>query len=147
MKEINTELEIMASSEDVWQVLTDFPNFGKWNPVIIQIDGEAKLKTKLEIHLRTRSGKSRIYRPIITKIEPNYELRWVGKSHFPGIFNGERIFTIDSLGEKHVRFFHREIFTGIGAYLTGDRLDRDVRQTLNQMNVALKRHVEQLSQR
>jgi hypothetical protein len=147
LKEINTELEIMASSEDVWQVLTDFPNFGKWNPVIIQIDGEAKLKTKLEIHLRTRSGKSRIYRPIITKIEPNYELRWVGKSHFPGIFNGERIFTIDSLGEKHVRFFHREIFTGIGAYLTGDRLDRDVRQTLNQMNVALKRHVEQLSQR
>ena len=147
MKEIKTELEIMASSEDVWQVLTDFPNFGKWNPVIIQIDGEAKVKTKLEIHLRTRSGKSRIYRPIITKIEPNYELRWVGKSHFPGIFNGERIFTIDSLGEKHVRFFHREIFTGIGAYLAGDRLDRDVRQTLNQMNVALKRYVEQLSQR
>jgi hypothetical protein len=147
LKEINTELEIMASSEDVWQVLTDFPNFGKWNPVIIQINGEAKVKTKLEIHLRTTSGKSRIYRPIITKIEPNYELRWFGKSHFPGIFNGERIFTIDSLGEKHVRFFHREIFTGIGAYLAGDRLDRDVRQTLNQMNVALKRHVEQLSQR
>ena len=147
MKEIKTELEIMASSEDVWQVLTDFPNFGKWNPVIIQIDGEAKVKTKLKIHLRTRSGKSRIYRPIITKIEPNYELRWFGKSHFPGILNGERIFTIDSLGEKHVRFFHREIFSGIGAHLAGDRLDRDVRQTLNQMNVALKRHVEQLSQR
>jgi hypothetical protein len=145
LKEINTDLEIMESSEHVWQVLTDFPNFGKWNPVIIQIDGEAKVRTKLEIHLRTRSGKSRIYRPIITKIEPNHELRWFGKSLFPGILNGERIFTIDSLGKKHVRFFHREIFTGIGAYLAGDRLERDVLQTLNQMNVALKRHVEQLS--
>ena len=147
MKEINTELEIMGSSEDVWEVLTDFPNFGKWNPVIIKINGEAKVKTRLEIHLRTRSGKSRIYRPIITKIEPNHELRWFGKSLFPGILNGERIFTINPLGENRVRFSHRQIFTGIGAYLAGDRLERDIKHTLNQMNLALKKHVEYLSLR
>ena len=147
MKEINTELEIMASSERVWQVLTDFPNFGKWNPVIIEIKGETKVNTKLEIHLRTRSGKSRIYKPTITKLEPNHELRWVGKSFFPGIFNGERIFTINSIGTSNVLFFHREIFTGVGAYLAGDRLENDIRHTLNEMNVALKKQAEQFSQR
>jgi hypothetical protein len=147
LKEINTELEIMASSERVWQVLTDFPNFGKWNPVIIEIKGETKVNTKLEIHLRTRSGKSRIYKPTITKLEPNHELRWVGKSFFPGIFNGERIFTIDSIGASTVLFFHREIFTGVGAYLAGDRLENDIRHTLNEMNVALKKQAEQFSQR
>jgi hypothetical protein len=145
LKEINTELEIMASSERVWQVLTDFPNFGKWNPVIIQINGEAKVRTKLEIHLRTRSGKSRIYKPTIIKLEPNHELRWFGKSLFPGIFNGERIFTIESLGINNVRFFHRQIFTGVGAYLAGSRLENDIRHTLNEMNVALKKQVEQVS--
>ena len=147
MKEINTELEIMASSERVWQVLTDFPNFGKCNPVIIEIKGETKVNTKLEIHLRTRSGKSRIYKPTITKLEPNHELRWVGKSFFPGIFNGERIFTIDSIGTSNVLFFHREIFTGVGAYLAGDRLENDIRHTLNEMNVALKKQAEQFSRR
>ena len=147
MKEINTEIEIKAPSERVWQVLTDFPNFGKWNPVIIEINGEAKVNTKLEIHLRTRSGKSRIYKPTITKLELNHELRWLGKSFFPGIFNGERIFTIDSIGASNVLFFHREIFTGVGTYLAGDRLENDIRYTLNQMNVALKNQVEQFLQR
>jgi hypothetical protein len=147
LKEINTELEIMASSERVWQVLTDFPSFSKWNPVIIEIKGEAKVKTKLEVHLRTRSGKNRIYKPTITKLEPNHELRWFGKSFLPGIFNGERIFTIDPIGESSVLFFHREIFTGVGAYLAGDRLENDIRHTLSEMNVALKKQVEQFSQR
>ena len=147
MKEIKTELEIMASSKRVWQVLTDFPNYSKWNPVIVQVKGEAKVTTKLEIHLRTKGGKNRIYKPIITKVEPNHELRWFGKSLFPGILNGERIFTINPLGENRVRFFHRQIFTGIGAYLAGDRLERDIKHTLNQMNLALKKHVEYLSLR
>lgn len=145
MKEIKTELKIMASSERVWQVLTDFPNFAKWNPVITRIKGEAKVRTKLEIHLRTRSGKSRVYKPTITKVEPNHELRWFGKSLIPGILNGERIFTIDSIGTNNVRFFHRQIFTGLGASLAGDRLDRDIRHTLNEMNVALKEQAEKYS--
>jgi hypothetical protein len=145
LKEIKTELKIMASSERVWQVLTDFPNFAKWNPVITRIKGEAKVRTKLEIHLRTRSGKSRIYKPTITKVEPNHELRWFGKSLIPGILNGERIFTIDSIGTNNVRFFHRQIFTGLGASLAGDRLDRDIRHTLNEMNVALKEQAEKYS--
>jgi hypothetical protein len=135
----------MSSSEDVWRVLTDFPNFAKWNPVIIQIKGEARVGTKLEIHLRTASGKSRIYKPTITKVEPNHELRWFGKSLFPGIFNGERVFTIDSIGINNVHFFHKEIFTGLGVYFAGDRLERDIRYTLNEMNVALKKYVEQFS--
>jgi hypothetical protein len=144
LKEIKTELEIMASSERVWQVLTDFPNYSKWNPVMVQVKGEAKVRTKLGIHLRTRGGKNRIYKPTITKVQPNRELRWFGKSLFPGMLNGERIFTIHSLGINNVRFFHIQIFTGLGVYVAGSRLDRDIRDTLNEMNVALKKQVEQV---
>jgi hypothetical protein len=145
LKEIKTELEIMASSKRVWQVLTDFPNYSKWNPVIVQLKGEAKVRTKLEIHLRTTGGKNRIYKPTITKVEPNRELRWYGKSLFPGMLNGERIFTIHSPGTDNVLFFHSQIFTGLGVYLGGNLLERDIRATLNEMNVALKRQVEQFS--
>ncbi len=133
----------MASSKRVWQVLTDFPNYSKWNPVIVQVKGEAKVRTRLEIHLRTTGGKNRTYKPTITKVEPDRELRWYGKSLFPGMLNGERIFTIHSLGTDSVLFFHSQIFTGLGVYLGGNRLERDIRTTLNEMNVALKRQVEQ----
>jgi uncharacterized protein YndB with AHSA1/START domain len=83
LKEIRTEIDIKASAEKVWEVLTDFNNFPQWNPFIRQINGDPKVGTKLKIHLHTSSGKSRTYRPTVTKVEPNRELRWSGKSLNP----------------------------------------------------------------
>lgn len=145
MKEIRTEIEIKASPQRAWQVLTDFDNFPQWNPFIRQIKGEAKVGIKLYIHLQTSRGKSRIYRPTVTKVEPNHELRWLGKSFIPGMFNGERIFTIQPLEVNYIRFVHREIFTGLGASLAGDRLDEDLYQSFDKMNNAFKKKVEQIA--
>jgi len=142
LKEIRTEIDIKASTEKVWEVLTDFNNFPQWNPFIRQINGDPKVGTKLKIHLQTSSGKSRTYRPTVTKVEPNRELRWSGKSFIPGMFNGERIFTIE-LKTNDVRFVHREIFTGLGVALAGDRLDKDMYQSFEKMNDAFKEEVEQ----
>jgi hypothetical protein len=142
LKEIRTEIDIKASAEKVWEVLTDFNNFPQWNPFIRQINGDPKVGTKLKIHLHTSSGKSRTYRPTVTKVEPNRELRWSGKSFIPGMFNGERIFSIE-LKTNHVRFVHREIFTGLGVALAGDRLDKDMYQSFEKMNDAFKEEVEQ----
>ena len=97
MKEIRTEIDIKASPEKAWDVLTDFNTFPQWNPFIRQINGDPKVGTKLKIHLQTSGGKSRTYQPTVTKVEPHHELRWFGKSVIPGIFNGERIFTIEPL--------------------------------------------------
>jgi hypothetical protein len=142
LKEIRTEIDIKASLEKVWEVLTDFNNFPQWNPFIRQINGDPKVGTKLKIHLHTSSGKSRTYRPTVTKVEPNRELRWSGKSFIPGMFNGERIFSIE-LKTNHVRFVHREIFTGLGVALAGNRLDKDMYQSFEKMNDAFKEEVEQ----
>jgi len=57
----------------------------------------------------------------------------------PGLLNGERIFTIEELAENHVRMIHREIFTGLGAFLTGDRMDKDIHHSFEEMNNALKK--------
>jgi hypothetical protein len=59
------------------------------------------------------------------------------------MFNGERIFTIELLKTNHIRFIHREIFTGLGAALAGDRLDKDMYQSFEKMNNAFKERVEQ----
>jgi hypothetical protein len=145
LKEIRTEIEIKASPQRAWQVLTDFDNFPQWNPFIRQINGEAKVGIKLEIHLQTSRGKIRTYRPTVTKVEPNHELRWSGKSFVPGMFNGERIFTIEPLEVNHIRFVHREIFTGLGVSLAGNRMDKDMYQSFDKMNNAFKEKVEQVA--
>jgi hypothetical protein len=145
MKEIRTEIDINASPEKAWEVLTDFDRFPQWNPFIRQISGSPEIGAKLKIQLQTSRGKSRTYRPTVTKVEPNHELRWFGKSIIPGIFNGERIFTIEPLKTNHVRFVHMEIFTGLGVALVGNRLDKDMNESFVKMNHAFKEKVEQAS--
>ena len=142
MKEIHTQIDIKASAERAWQTLIDFSNYSQWNPFIRQINGAPKIGTKLEIHLHTASGKRRTYRPTITKLEPYRELRWYGKSFIPRMFNGEHIFTVETLGVNHILFLHREIFTGLGVALSGDRLDRDLYQSFEKMNNAFKEKLE-----
>ncbi len=145
LKEIRTEIDIIASPEKTWEVLTDFNSFPQWNPFIRQINGAPNVGTKINIHLQTSSGKSRTYRPTVTKVEQYHELRWYGKSFIPGMFNGQRIFIIDSLNTNHVRFVHMEIFTGFIVSLVGNRLDKDMYQSFVKMNVAFKERVEHTS--
>jgi len=144
LKEIRTEIDINASPEKAWEVLTDFNSFPQWNPFIRQINGAPKVGTKLKIHLLTSRGKSRTYRPTVTKVEPHHELRWYGTSFIPRMFNGERIFTLEPLKTNHIRFVHMEIFTGFGVALVDDRLDKDMYQSFVKMNDAFKEKVEQV---
>ena len=143
MKEVRSEIEIHSSPLTAWKILTDFPSFDKWNPVIVKITGEARLGERLEISLRTNNGKIRTYRPVITKFEENHELRWKGSSSIPGILNGERIFAFYRTGEDRIRLLHLELFSGLGAIIAGSRLIKDVKLNLQQMNIAFKKKVEQ----
>ncbi len=142
MKEIRTEIEIRASAEKVWDLLTDFKNFEQWNPFIRKIEGTPALGTEIKIHLHTSRGKSRTYQPKITKLEPLKELRWFGKSTIPGVFNGERIFVLEPIEGNQIRFIHKEIFTGLLVNLVGNRLDKDMYSSFISMNEALKKTAE-----
>ncbi|HET7642270.1 MAG TPA: SRPBCC domain-containing protein, partial [Nitrososphaeraceae archaeon] len=95
MKDLTTEIQINSSPQAVWNILTNFSNYPHWNPILTKVVGQLSIGNKLEIHITTVGGKSRIYHPKITKIVPNQELRWTGKFFLPQIFSGERIFLIE----------------------------------------------------
>ncbi|HYF98605.1 MAG TPA: SRPBCC domain-containing protein [Candidatus Saccharimonadales bacterium] len=143
MKEIHTEINIQATAERVWKILTDFKNFQQWNPFIYKIDGDPSVGTRIKIHLRTPNGKNRRYQPKITMVEPSRELRWLGKLTIPGIFDGERIFILEPIGDKQIRFVHKEIFAGLLVHLVGNRLDKDMYSSFISMNEALKKRAEE----
>jgi hypothetical protein len=145
VKKVHTEIEIHASDERVWKVLTDFPNFPKWNPFITKITGNLREGARLKVRIQPTDEKAMNFRPIILKIRPNRELRWIGKFAIPGLFSGEHIFEIEPLGDNHVRFIHTENFTGLFVLLYGGNFDLNIRQGFEDMNRALKAHVEQQS--
>jgi hypothetical protein len=143
LKEIKTVIEIYSSPVNAWKILTDFSSFSRWNPIITQIDGEARLGERLKIGVMTRKGTVRTYTPSITVMNENHELRWKGKSFLPGLLNGERIFKLSQISEKRTQLVHSEIFTGLGSYFAGARLFKDVEYSLQQMNNAFKKRVEE----
>ena len=143
MKELRTEIEIQASDQRVWQLLTDFANFPQWNPFIRQAKGEVKVGARLEIHLQPSGASGMNFKPIVLMVKPNRKLRWLGRLLMPGLFDGEHTFTIETLEAKRVRFTQREVFTGLLVPLFARSLNIDTRRGFEEMNQALKSRAEQ----
>ena len=142
MKEIITRIEISSNPEKVWKILTDFQLYEYWNPFIIRISGSPIRGEKIEIELRTAAQKTRVYHPVITKVDPPTELRWYGKAILPLILDGEHIFTIQENEGHDAIFTQKEIFKGLGAYLGNARMFDDIRKSFQMMNSSLKLRAE-----
>jgi len=139
-KEIRTEIEIEASAEGVWNLLTDFAHFPEWNPFIRQVKGSASTGNQLTVTIQPPGGKTMTFKPHVLDAQPNRQLRWIGRVLIRGLFDGEHSFGIEPLGENRVRFTHRERFSGLFVpfFSTGRS-----QQGFEEMNKALKTRAEQ----
>ena len=142
MRELNTEIEINASAERVWQLLTDFEAYPQWNPFIRSIEGKPVPDSKLKIFIQPSGASGMKFSPTVLKAEPQKELRWLGSLWIRGLFDGEHILIIEPLAENRVRFVQREQFSGLLVPFFWRILDTDTRRGFNEMNAALKEHAE-----
>jgi hypothetical protein len=142
MKELHKEIEINATQERVWQLLTDFDRFPQWNPFIRRVEGKAEVGAKLEVHIQPSGARGMTFKPTVLTAEPFRELRWLGRMIMPGLFDGEHKFTVEPLGENQVRFIQQEMFTGILVPLLASSLDKDTLRGFDEMNRALKVRAE-----
>lgn len=142
MKEIVARIEIKSKPVEVWKILTDFQLYKYWNPFIIGITGYPIRGEKIEIELRTPAQKTRVYRPVITKVDGPTELRWYGKAILPLILDGEHIFMLQENEEHGTIFTQKEIFKGLGAYLGNSKMFDDIRKSFQSMNSSLKLRAE-----
>ena len=141
-REIVTSIEIQASAADVWRILTDFDEFPKWNPFIRRASGRLEPGAKLDVFVQPSGAKGMTFRPTLRSVEPQRELRWVGRLLLPGLFDGEHVFRIEPLGDGQVRFVHSETFRGLLVPLLWRSLDTDTRRGFEEMNRALKARAE-----
>ncbi|HEX9618086.1 MAG TPA: SRPBCC domain-containing protein [Anaerolineales bacterium] len=142
-KVLQTKIEIEASPERVWQILTDFHSFPEWNPFIRRVVGEAQEGAILEVYIEPSGSRGMTFRPTVLKAEPGRELRWLGRLYMPGLFDGEHVFTIEPVNEKRVRFTQREVFSGLLVPALAARLEEGTWRGFREMNKALKDRAEQ----
>jgi hypothetical protein len=143
MKELSTQIDIQASAERVWQILTDWSAYPEWNPYIRSLTGELQVGARLEVYLQASGARGMTFKPTVLIVEPNREFRWLGHLLIPGLFDGEHVFTIEPLAAGGVRFVQREVFKGLLVPLFAASLDRDTQRGFVEMNQALKARAEQ----
>ena len=64
------------------------------------------------------------FKPTVLRVEPERELRWLGRLLLPGLFDGDHIFHIEPLAQTRSRFTQAERFSGILVGLSGARSKR-----------------------
>ena len=141
-KTIHTEIEINASVEKVWAILSDFESFPSWNSFITGVEGEPKEGGKIKIEVTIPNSKKIKLDAIISKVIPNKELVWGGGLPF-GLFTGEHFYRIEELAENKVKFIHGENFSGILVRMIWGLRGKQLSRAYVSLNEALKRRAEE----
>ena len=142
MPTIKTAIDVAASPEMVWRVLTYFPDYPKWNPFLVSIHGSLSPGQRLKIQARFPQGHEYKFSPLVVKVIPASELRWRRWRLIEGVFDRELAFFIVPNGIKGVRFIQREHFSGMLVSLVMPFITEKTLKAFNLMNLALKRTAE-----
>ena len=141
MKSIQTEIIINASTERVWNLLTDFTNYSSWNSFIISIEGRLEKGTQLKNTMMV-NGKKNVFKPTITEVKPNQYFEWLGKLPL-NTFNGRHYFELESIGPNQTKLIHGEKFSGWLRAIIMKSIGEATRNNFIKMNKELKDLAEQ----
>ncbi|MFG3140094.1 SRPBCC family protein [Streptomyces sp. NPDC048211] len=143
---LTASIEIEASSDEVWQVLTDLSAYPRWNPFMTSTKvtsegGRLEEGATLRNVMHDRTGDT-VFTPELLTVEPGRELRWLGKMGPGWIADGEHRFVIEEIEGGRVRLTQSESFTGVAVpFVEGQLRDATLPQ-FRAMNEALARRVE-----
>lgn len=141
MRRIHAQIDIDAPPGRVWEVFTEFPTFGSWNPFIRNLEGDLAPGGKLQITLQLGRRLMRFH-PEVTVVRPGREIRWLARQPIRGIFDVERVFEFEPVGSSGTRFGQWEVGRGLMAPLIMAIMRPAIARGYAALNEALKTRVE-----
>jgi hypothetical protein len=137
MKENRSEVEINASAEEVWGILTNLDQYCEWNPLLYRGKGKVELGETVEVAARTAT-KDMTFVCKVVKVEPFREFAWTFHVFHPFLFRAKHIFQIEPINEEKVKFIDREQFQGLLLPLQAKDLETNGLDAMLGMGAALK---------
>tara|TARA_B100000780_G_scaffold278327_1_gene251481 strand:+ start:1027 stop:1443 length:417 start_codon:yes stop_codon:yes gene_type:complete len=135
-KEISTSIQINATPEKVWQVLTDFESYPLWNPFIQSLKGDVKVGNRIDVNL---GGMA--FKPLVLEFTSNQKFSWIGHLFIKGIFDGEHQFELIANPDCSTQLIQSEKFKGILVPFV-PKVFKDTKVNFERMNLALKQMAE-----
>ena len=131
-------VDIQASTEVVWSLLTDAKGFPRWNSTVTEIDGQIREGERLRLHV---PGTSRTFTPTVSGVVPAQRMIWSDGLVF--LFKGVRTFELEPRDDGSTEFVMEERFSGIFFALT-KRMLPDFRPIFEAYASDLKREAERI---
>ena len=141
--EISTQIDIAATPEQVWQVLSDIDAWAQWSPIINQSEGVAVKDSILTITMvgGEPSLDGPMYQPKIIELEAPRYLRWSAVMTTSIFLVNDKVLELQPMSNG-TRLIHKELFRGMFVPIFSGRFKENVPPMLNAMNQALKSKVE-----
>lgn len=144
-KDLTNSVTINAGKEQVWEVLTEYKEYPKWNPFIVHIAGKLNEEEFTKVTIRVpQVPEDFFYYTLIRKQIPYEKLVWKSRLYADELFSGRHIFTIEVLADNKVKLTHQEKYSGLLVFLIDPAFFGKAKRGLNAMNAALKKRAENL---
>ncbi|MBQ0951355.1 SRPBCC family protein [Streptomyces coelicoflavus] len=146
MRTVEAVVDIEASPQQVWDVLTDFPRYPAWTTYIQELGGRAEVGNRLRLVIGPPDKKPYVVNVPVLDATPGVRLAWgaviPGAAWMPRtIYTGVHEFLFSDLPGGGTRLTHRESFGGLLARLVKDGPPGGD-EGFDAFNQALKRQVE-----
>ena len=109
MKEFSATVNISASPETIWALLTNASGYPEWDPGMVRLEGNVAAGEKVTAY--TKLSPDRAFPVKVTNFVPNKTMTWTGGMPL-GLFKGERTFTLEPQADGTTQFTTREQFSG-----------------------------------
>ncbi len=143
-KEIKTQITINQTPEKVWSILTNFNDYGRWNPFIVSITGKPLVGNILVVVMKLQENKEMTFKPKVVAFANNEKLIWKGKLLMKCIFDGEHQFYLIDNGNGTTTFIQNEKFNGILVPFMKNLIEVDTFNNFKNFNEAIKIEAEKL---
>jgi hypothetical protein len=139
MPEIHTAIDVDATPEEVWSVMTDLDAYPEWNPHLVRAEGRLGADERLTLWVRQSGRENRIAVRVTEFDEPRH-VEWVGRLGGKFLFEGTHTIRLEPLdGGERTRLHNDESSSGLLVPLV---VRKDAREAYEAMNEALRARVE-----
>jgi hypothetical protein len=137
MKEFSVRINIKASPERIWEILTDASRWLEWNTTINRIEGKIAPGEKVTLYSKVSPGRAFPLR--VSEFSAPKHMVWSDGS--PLFFKGERSYDLNAKSDGSVDFEMREVFSGLMAGLI-TRTIPDLQPSFLEFAAVLKNRAE-----
>ncbi|MEM7134153.1 MAG: SRPBCC domain-containing protein [Chloroflexota bacterium] len=136
---VHTEIEIDASPQKVWQVLTDFEKIGEWSPALRGLRGELKDGAKVECDYFWSGKVNKLTHTLI--VEDGVMFGW--SDPVIPLTKDYHVYKVSPIGDgQRTLFAQTDRITGLLSPIIAKSFTAQMLETYTEFNQCLKERVE-----